>query len=123
MTILQRTGINRTSLYLGTINNTPQGKKLVSYLSFLLKPYGKVNKMGRHPDRKRLAKIEGLDHTSLRRNVPIHLSTRFDVYLSRKNPYDNEKGLEGIPPYHTYCLKSLQRLVNDQKNMENMEKA
>ncbi len=118
-TKLQRNNVTkRSSTYIGTLRNTSEGRAIASCLSTLLRPFGSVYKQGRNPNRKSLAKKYNLSHDRLRQNVPIKYSTRFDLYLNRKNWWElprNNKGsfnmLDGIPPYWKLPLGLLQALV------------
>lgn len=115
-TKLHRTGVKkrRTPFYLGTVKNSPQGRELISCLSTLYKPYGKVNKKGRNPNRVKLSVKTGIPHSKLRVSVPARYSTRFDVYL-RQNIVNwterFDKGIKGVPPYYKLPLCLLKMLV------------
>jgi hypothetical protein len=114
--IFQRTHTStRGSNYIGTFRNSAAGNKLFAGLSVLYRPWGRIYKQGRHPNRKHLSKVTGRNHTDLRRGVPISLSTTYDVYLNRtkfpmgqgRQQYFNRE-LDGIPAIHAVVAEMLQ---------------
>jgi hypothetical protein len=97
----------RADCYIGTSPNTTEGNELFQCLRHLFKPYGSINRRGRNPNRKEVAMKYGLDHDSLRQDLPIKYSTSFDVYFYPKS------NIKTPPSFHTMDLTELKRLCNN----------
>ena len=73
------------SRYLCTIPNTNAGfATYIGIKNILARDYLLYRKP-RNPDRKRVAEVSGKSHEACRTSFPIMYSTRYDVYVQRKD--------------------------------------